>query len=185
MSVSDREAPEIRDWHAHIYFDLATRDSAWALRERIEKSFDIQMGRFHEKPVGPHPRFSYQVHFRNDQLAPLISWLTLHRGDLMHSLEQAVPAACVFLGRKLVRLATEGKGFVLHFADGTEAKVDALIGADGIHSVVRSLAFGKYAPQFAGFANWRAILPRAPSLERMVWMWGKGNQFFYSILSRY
>jgi len=26
--------------------------SAWALRERIEKSFDIEMGRFHEKPVG-------------------------------------------------------------------------------------------------------------------------------------
>ena len=39
-------------------------------------------GRFHEKPVGPHPRFSYQVAFRNDQLAPLLSWLTLNRGDL-------------------------------------------------------------------------------------------------------
>jgi DOPA 4,5-dioxygenase len=75
-------APEIRDWHAHVYFDAATRDEAWALRERIEKKFDIQMGRFHEKPVGPHPRFSYQVHFRNEQLAPLISWLTLHRDGL-------------------------------------------------------------------------------------------------------
>ena len=73
---------KIKDWHAHIYFDPASREDAWALRERIEKAFDIEMGRFHEKPVGPHPRFSYQVHFRNDQLAPLISWLTLNRGDL-------------------------------------------------------------------------------------------------------
>lgn len=73
---------QIKDWHAHVYFDPASRDAAWALRERIEKAFDIEMGRFHEKPVGPHPRFSYQVHFRNDQLAPLISWLTLNRGDL-------------------------------------------------------------------------------------------------------
>lgn len=72
----------IKDWHAHVYFDPASRDAAWALRERIEKTFDIDMGRFHEKPVGPHPRFSYQVHFRNDQLASLISWLTLNRGDL-------------------------------------------------------------------------------------------------------
>ena len=72
----------IKDWHAHVYFDPATRDTAWALRERIEKAFDIEMGRFHEKPVGPHPRFSYQVHFKNDQLAPLISWLTLNRGGL-------------------------------------------------------------------------------------------------------
>ena len=73
---------QIKDWHAHVYFDPASRDAAWALRERIEKAFDIDMGRFHEKPVGPHPRFSYQVHFRNDQLAPLISWLALNRGNL-------------------------------------------------------------------------------------------------------
>ncbi|HEY6982255.1 DOPA 4,5-dioxygenase family protein [Reyranella sp.] len=72
----------IKDWHAHVYFDPASRDAAWALRKRIERTFDIDMGRFHEKPVGPHPRFSYQVHFRNDQLASLISWLTLNRGEL-------------------------------------------------------------------------------------------------------
>ena len=74
--------PEIEDWHAHVYFDAESRDAAWALREKIEKAFDIVMGRFHEKPVGPHPRFSFQVHFKNEQLAPLLSWLTLHRGDL-------------------------------------------------------------------------------------------------------
>ncbi|WP_289296569.1 DOPA 4,5-dioxygenase family protein [uncultured Reyranella sp.] len=73
---------QIKDWHAHVYFDAATRDAAWALRERIEKSFAIEMGRFHEKPVGPHPRFSYQVALKNEQFEPLLSWLTLNRGDL-------------------------------------------------------------------------------------------------------
>ncbi len=73
---------QIKDWHAHVYFDPASRDAAWALRERIERTFDIDMGRFHEKPVGPHPRFSYQVHFKNEQLAPFLSWLALNRGDL-------------------------------------------------------------------------------------------------------
>ena len=77
-----QNTPEIKDWHAHVYFDAATRDAAWALRERIEKSFEINMGRFHEKPVGPHPKFSYQVHFKNEQFAPLISWLTLNHGGL-------------------------------------------------------------------------------------------------------
>jgi hypothetical protein len=70
------DTAQIKDWHAHVYFDAASRDAAWALRERIEKSFDIEMGRFHEKPVGPHPMFSYQVAFKNDKLAPLIAWLT-------------------------------------------------------------------------------------------------------------
>jgi DOPA 4,5-dioxygenase len=76
------DTTHIKDWHAHVYFDPGSRDAAWALRERIEKSFDIQMGRFHEKPVGPHPRFSYQVHFQNQQLAPLLAWLALNRGEL-------------------------------------------------------------------------------------------------------
>jgi aromatic ring-cleaving dioxygenase len=76
------ETTQIKDWHAHVYFDPASRDAAWSLRERIEKSFDIEMGRFHEKPVGPHPMFSYQVAFRNDQLAPLLSWFALNRGGL-------------------------------------------------------------------------------------------------------
>jgi len=81
-SETQTESPEIRDWHAHVYFDPATRDAAWALRERIEKTFDIAMGRFHEKPVGPHPMFSYQVTVRNDQFASVIAWLTLNHGDL-------------------------------------------------------------------------------------------------------
>ena len=82
METPQIKAPEIRDWHAHVYFDPATRDAAWALRERIEKQFDIQMGRFHEKPVGPHPMFSYPVTVRNDQFTPVVSWLTLNHGDL-------------------------------------------------------------------------------------------------------
>jgi DOPA 4,5-dioxygenase len=76
------ETSQIKDWHAHVYFDAASRDAAWVLRKRIEKAFAIEMGRFHEKPVGPHPMFSYQVAFRNDQFAPLLSWFTLNRGDL-------------------------------------------------------------------------------------------------------
>ena len=62
--------------------DAITTEPAQALREKIEKAFEIEMGRFHERPVGPHPRFSYQVAFKNDQLAPLLSWLALNRGDL-------------------------------------------------------------------------------------------------------
>ena len=76
------DTPRINDWHAHVYFDAASRDAAWALRERLEKIFTIEMGRFHEKPVGPHPRFSYQVLFQPDQLGPLLAWLALNRGDL-------------------------------------------------------------------------------------------------------
>ena len=62
--------------------DKSDEERRHNLRERIEKEFAIVMGRFHEKPVGPHPMFSYQVHFKNEQFAPVISWLTLNHGDL-------------------------------------------------------------------------------------------------------
>jgi DOPA 4,5-dioxygenase len=77
-----RDVGVIEDYHAHIYFDAASREAAWALRERIEAAFDIQMGRFHEKNVGPHPRWSYQVLFRTDQFADFVPWLMLNRGEL-------------------------------------------------------------------------------------------------------
>src|SRR4051812_20765925 len=77
-----QKTPEIRDWHAHVYFDPATRDAAWALRERIEKQFDIQMGRCAEKPAGPHRMFSCQVPVRIGEFAWVVSWPTLNRGHL-------------------------------------------------------------------------------------------------------
>ena len=74
----------ITSWHAHAYFDAGSRDAAWALRETVQAELAgrVQIGRFHEKPVGPHPMFSYQVTVRNDQFTPVVSWLTLNHGDL-------------------------------------------------------------------------------------------------------
>ncbi len=76
-------APEaIRDYHAHIYFDADSRETARAVREEIEANFDIEMGRFHEKLVGPHPRWSYQVKFRPAEFAALVPWLMQNRRGL-------------------------------------------------------------------------------------------------------
>ena len=84
MSARSQEAAAVvvTGYHAHVYFDAATRDQAWALRNLIEENFDIEMGRFHEKPVGPHPRFSYQVAFTPAQFGQIVPWLARHRGGL-------------------------------------------------------------------------------------------------------
>ncbi|MBX3587779.1 MAG: DOPA 4,5-dioxygenase family protein [Ramlibacter sp.] len=74
----------IASWHAHVYFDAASRDAAWTLREVIQAELGerIQMGRFHEKPVGPHPMWSYQLAFEAAQFAPVAGWLALNHGAL-------------------------------------------------------------------------------------------------------
>ena len=82
--MTDLAASNITSWHAHVYFDLAQRDAAWALREIIVARFGAvsEMGRFHERPVGPHPMPSYQVAFAPAQFADIMPWLALNHGTL-------------------------------------------------------------------------------------------------------
>jgi DOPA 4,5-dioxygenase len=74
----------IGSWHAHVYFDAASRDRAWTLREVIQRELAglVEIGRFHERPVGPHPMWSYQLAFVPAQFARVVGWLALNHGAL-------------------------------------------------------------------------------------------------------
>ena len=74
----------IASWHAHVYFDAASRDRAWALRETVQAELGprVQIGRFHEKPVGPHPMWSFQVAFGAAAFDHVVGWLALNHGAL-------------------------------------------------------------------------------------------------------
>ncbi|WP_299397004.1 DOPA 4,5-dioxygenase family protein [Pelagibius sp.] len=78
-----QEIDAIRGYHAHVYYDADSKPAAAALREAIEARFDIRMGRWHDRPVGPHPRWSYQVAFEPPLFAEIVPWLALNRGDLV------------------------------------------------------------------------------------------------------
>jgi salicylate hydroxylase len=85
--------------------------------------------------------------------------LTMHRADLLAALEAALPPGTLHLGKRLVGLVQDEDDVTLQFADGTMARAAAVIGADGIHSTVRELVFGKEAARFAGMVGYRSILP--------------------------
>lgn len=73
----------ITGWHAHVYFDAATRDAAARLRDGIAAAFpDAVLGRWHEVPVGPHPQAMYQVAFAPDLFPALVPFLALNRDGL-------------------------------------------------------------------------------------------------------
>ncbi len=76
------DAGTITGFHAHIYFDEASEDDARIVREAIDEQFDTKLGRWHHKPVGPHPIWMYQVAFKPEIFADLIPWLTLNRRGL-------------------------------------------------------------------------------------------------------
>jgi aromatic ring-cleaving dioxygenase len=77
--------PEDRDiegYHAHIYYDAATKSVAARVREGIGANFSVRLGRWHDKPVGPHPVSMYQVAFAVEEFPRLVPWLMLHREGL-------------------------------------------------------------------------------------------------------
>ena len=80
--MAGQDPSTIRGYHAHVYYDEKTRDAAERLRERLKERFDVRLGRWHDRPIGPHPRWSYQVAFRIEQFADLVPWLMLNRSGL-------------------------------------------------------------------------------------------------------
>lgn len=73
----------IIDYHAHVYYDATSKPLALQLREAIKNQFEVTLGRCHDRLVGPHPCWSYQVAFDPEVFGSLIPWLALNRSGLV------------------------------------------------------------------------------------------------------
>jgi salicylate hydroxylase len=116
----------------------------------------------------------------------------LHRADLHEILAdcaRALDPNVVRLNKKATGFTETADGVELHFADGTSAKGDLLIGADGLKSVVRNQMFGDATATYTGDAAWRLIIPveRLPEnfLEQVmsVFMGPRGHAVCYYLRS--
>jgi salicylate hydroxylase/6-hydroxynicotinate 3-monooxygenase len=88
-------------------------------------------------------------------------YLCMHRAELHEALASAIPADIIHLGKKLVGLEQGSGQVTLVFADGTRAQADAVVGADGVHSVVRDIIIGPDMPIHKGRIAYRAVFPSA------------------------
>jgi salicylate hydroxylase len=86
---------------------------------------------------------------------------TAHRADLLDVLAAALPDGIATLGKRCVSVESAGSSAVARFSDGTEVEADVIIGADGIHSAVRTSLFGPDAPRFTGKICYRSVIPAA------------------------
>jgi salicylate hydroxylase/6-hydroxynicotinate 3-monooxygenase len=83
----------------------------------------------------------------------------MHRADLHTALLSLSPSENIHLGKKLARFEQDKEGVTLLFTDGSQARASALIGADGVHSVVRDQPFGKERPRYTGRVAYRSTFP--------------------------
>jgi salicylate hydroxylase len=106
----------------------------------------------------------------------------MHRADLIAALTGAVPAERIHLGHRLTGFTDNGDGVRADFANGAHAESDVLVGADGIHSLVRAGLFGARSPRFTGCVAYRGLVPesrlRDLSIEVTAQAWlGPGRHF--------
>ncbi|OUR93555.1 4,5-dioxygenase [Halobacteriovorax marinus] len=73
---------EIKDFHIHLYYDESTINIAKEVGLKAQSEFDISIGRFHEKNVGPHPRWSVQLSIPTDKFGEILAWVSLNRKGL-------------------------------------------------------------------------------------------------------
>jgi len=103
--------------------------------------------------------------------------LTIHRADLLAALNDALEPGALRLGQTVTGAGSDAGGAWVALADDTDLRADAVIGADGIHSPVRTALFGEDAPEFTGLVSWRAVVPRdavadLPNLDSFTKWWG-------------
>ena len=107
--------------------------------------------------------------------------LTIHRADVLAVMANAVPAECVVFSKRLRSLSQSDAGVQLVFEDGQQALHDVVLGADGIHSKVRTALFGEEQPRFTGVVSFRAVVPtdkvrQVPEIEAFTKWWGPNPQ---------
>jgi salicylate hydroxylase len=113
---------------------------------------------------------------------------TAHRADLLDAIAAAVPGDDLRLGRRCVAIEADGPRHRLRFADGETAEADVVIGADGIHSLVRAALTEPVPPTYSGLCAFRALVPaeQAPGFARRpaqtLWL-GPGHHLVHYPIS--
>lgn len=125
--------------------------------ETAELCFYNRFGQFiYKEPRGRHAGYDWPQ-------------LSIHRADLHQVLLEAARARlgadAVVLGSKCVALEERADRAVVRFENGTAAEGRCVVGADGIHSVVRKRLFPEEGPPgYQGINMWRGTTRRKPFL---------------------
>ena len=101
--------------------------------------------------------------------------VAIHRRALHTILARAASDAAIRMGRALVSLEQSKSGIEATLSDGSTAKYDLLVAADGIHSTVRDLAFPPSPPSYVGQLYWRTCIPNPGDISTWTVMRDQGR----------
>ena len=107
-----------------------------------------------------------------------------HRAELLDLLSAAVPRDIVHLNHRCVGISQHDDRVEVRFQNDSTAEADLVVGADGIHSVVREAILGPESARFSGHVAYRGLVAaeRVAHLgierEASSW-WGPDHHFVH------
>ena len=142
-----QQSPNVMKVHRGLGIEARLRQIAFTPSSSLNR--DAHTGATtNEYPLGKDAEDRYGAPF-----------LAMHRGDLHAALADLVPKENIQLGRKLRSVDQEGSQVSLTFEDGERVKADVVIGADGVHSLIRDHVAGQENPRFTGRIAYRTTFP--------------------------
>jgi salicylate hydroxylase len=167
-----------------------------AVRVLRRLGLDAGLDREGVRPLGTHQRrWQDGRTLQKASLNPLCEelygapHLTILRRDLLAVIASGLPSERIHLSHRLAGFTDRGGIVEAWFENGARISVDVLVGADGIHSTVRSRLFGDEAPVFAGCVAYRGLVPieciadLGLNHSNQSWV-GPGGHFVHYFVSR-
>jgi FAD-dependent urate hydroxylase len=81
----------------------------------------------------------------------------MRRADLHSMLLDGAHGVPLRLGTTVTALTESHDAVTVVFDDGVQREYDVVVGADGVHSTIRRLAFGSTPPNYVGQVSWRFL----------------------------
>lgn len=111
-------------------------------------------------------------------------WYGAHRVALLEALADRLAGDGLNLGRRCVAVEERRGGAELHFADGASAAADVVVGADGVHSMIRPHVTGEVRGRFSGTVGYRGLvavdeMPSLPDATPLQFWAGPGRHLLH------
>ena len=103
--------------------------------------------------------------------------VAIRRAALHEALRAGSTEVPVRLGLSVTGLDDDGHAKHVRFSDGSTGAYDLVVGADGVHSTIRGLAFGGPPARAVGQTSWRFVADGFPEIGDWTVMLGRGRAF--------
>ncbi len=103
--------------------------------------------------------------------------LALHRAALQSSLLEGAEGVPIRMGTTLEAASHREGRMIARLSDGDERSFGLVVGADGLHSRTRELAFGTRRPRYSGYTCCRMVIHGVEPEFAAQEMWGVAKRF--------